>query len=304
MKQQKNRWLIAVVIVIVLAFLSFLVAGIFSLFVSSDQVEHGNVALIAIKGTIIGDRAEGFFSEQISSQDIVDLIKIANKNPEIKAILLEINSPGGTAVASEEISNALKKTDKPCFAWIREIGTSGAYWAASSCDVIIASPISITGSIGVIGSYLGFAGLLERYNITYERFVSGKYKDLGTPLKEITVEERAVLQRMIDKIQEYFLDEVVANRDLTPGQIKEISTGRFYLGLEAKELGLVDYLGGKDEAVKIIEEQLNITAKIAKYKKKKTFLDLLSSVMSGQSFYLGQGIGTALVKRSGIDIRT
>ena len=181
----------------------------------------------------------------------------------IKAILFEINSPGGTAVASEEIVNAVKKSKKYKVAWIRDQGASGAYWIASAADKIVASPLSITGSIGVLGSYLEFSGLLTRYNITYERMVGGKYKDLGTPYRELTDEERILFQRSIDELHDYFMQDVAKNRDIPENKIREIATGMFYTGKQAKELNLVDVLGGKEEALMLM--LLNI-------KRKKVFL--------------------------------
>ena len=182
------RWGYAIFVLLLLSVLGFVAVGISSLFMGVDvESLSGNVALIPIDGIIVGAKDSEYIFETItSSPETVEFIEKANKNPNIKAIILEINSPGGSAVASEEIANAVKKTNKTTVAWVREIGTSGAYWVASSSDYIVANRVSITGSIGVIASYLEFAGLIERYNITYQRLVSGKYKDIGSPFKEMT----------------------------------------------------------------------------------------------------------------------
>ncbi|MBI3883795.1 MAG: signal peptide peptidase SppA [Sphingobacteriales bacterium] len=179
-------------------------------------------------------------------------------------MLFEINSPGGSAVASEEIANAVKKANKTTVAWIREIGTSGAYWVASSSGHIVANRVSITGSIGVIASYLEFPGLLEHYNITYQRLVSGKYKDIGSPFKEMTPEEKAIFQQNLDTIRDYFVSEVAKNREMSKKDVDKIANGVFYLGAQAKELGLIDELGGKDEAINYIEKKDGIKAEINK----------------------------------------
>src|SRR3989338_6818866 len=120
--------------------------------------------MLSILGFIaVGDEgSSSFFESATASSETIKFIEKADKNPSIKAIILEINSPGGSAVASEEIANAVKKTNKTTVAWIREIGTSGAYWIASSSDHIVASRMSVTGSIGVIASYLEFEGLVDR----------------------------------------------------------------------------------------------------------------------------------------------
>ena len=205
------RWGYAVFVIILLAVLGFIAVGILSLFAGVDVDSlGGNVALIPIEGEITGSRDPGlsFGGAVAASPDIVEMIEKADKNPSIKAIIFEINSRGGSAVASQEIADAVAKTNKTKVAWIREVGASGAYWVASSTDHIVANRASITGSIGVIASYLEFPGFLERYNITYNRLVAGKYKDIGSPFKEMTSEERAVFQQTLDEMRDYFVDEL------------------------------------------------------------------------------------------------
>ena len=165
------RWGYAIFVLFLLSILSFIAIGVISLFVGIDvESLSGNVALIPIQGVIVGSEDSEFLFESVtSSQDAVEFIEKADKNPSIKAIILEINSPGGSAVASEEIANAVRKTNKTTVAWIREVGASGAYWVASASDKIVASPMSITGSIGVISSYLEFSKLFEKYGVPQRR---------------------------------------------------------------------------------------------------------------------------------------
>ena len=170
-----------ILIIVSLFILSWLVSSFFT------NESFGNVAHIKISGIIMPD-AGSFFNPGAGSSDIVNFIQQANADSSIKAILLEIDSPGGSPVASAEIAEAVRNSNKTVVAWIRDSGTSGAYWAASAAYKIVAHPLSITGSIGVIGSYLDYAGLLERFNVTYERLVSGQYKDIGSPYKELTAD--------------------------------------------------------------------------------------------------------------------
>lgn len=306
--QSSFRWGYAIFVLLLLSILGFIAVGILSLFAGVDvESLGGNVALIPIHGVILGSEdSESFFETVTSSIDAVKFIEKAGKNPNIKAIILEIDSPGGSAVASEEIANAIKKTNKTTVAWVREVGASGAYWVASSAEHIVASPVSITGSIGVIASYLEFPGLLEKYNVTYRRLVSGKYKDIGSPYKEMTAEETAIFQQNLDYIRDYFVNEVAKNRKLNKKDVDKVANGLFYLGAQAKELGLVDELGGKDDAIRYIEKKEGIKADIVEYKKEKTILDVLSKVLSKQSFFVGQGIGSALLDKrtSSISITT
>lgn len=299
-QERKGKWRVVIITLAVLIIISFFLAGFISLFIDSDyEPLVGNVALIEIKGTILGEDDGNFLFEDVaSSTEIIKLIKKAEENPEIKAIIFEINSPGGSAVASDEISQEIKKSTKPTVAWIREIGTSGAYWIASANDVIIANKMSITGSIGVIASYLQFSGFLQDHNISYVRLVSGQYKDIGSPFKEPTQSEKLIFQKSIDKIHDYFVEEVAKNRDLEKAGVESLASGMFYLGSEAKELGLIDILGGKDEAINYIEDNLEISAEIVKYKSERSIFDVLGDVLSKQSFFIGKGISNGIFTRT------
>ena len=293
------RWGYAIFVLLLLSILGFMAVGVISLFAGIDvESLSGNVALIPIEGVITGSEDSEFIFESVTaSPDTIELIEKADKNPSIKAIILEINSPGGSAVASEEIANAVKKTNKTTVAWIREIGTSGAYWIASASDHIVANRVSVTGSIGVIASYLEFPGLLERYNITYQRLVAGKYKDIGSPYKEMTQEERELFQQSLDEIRDYFVGEVAKNRNMGKKEVDKMANGLFYLGSQAKELGLVDEIGGKDEVIGYIEKKEGIKAEIVEYKKEKSLFEVLSRIISRQSFFVGQGIGNSLFEK-------
>ena len=293
------RWGYAIFVLLLLSILGFMAVGVISLFAGIDvESLSGNVALIPIEGVITGSEDSEFIFESVTaSPDTIELIEKADKNPSIKAIILEINSPGGSAVASEEIANAVKKTNKTTVAWIREIGTSGAYWIASASDHIVANRVSVTGSIRLIASYLEFPGLLERYNITYQRLVAGKYKDIGSPYKEMTQEERELFQQSLDEIRDYFVGEVAKNRNMGKKEVDKMANGLFYLGSQAKELGLVDEIGGKDEVIGYIEKKEGIKAEIVEYKKEKSLFEVLSRIISRQSFFVGKGIGNSLFEK-------
>ncbi len=301
-KQKKSRgWGFIIVVLILLGLASIIIAGIISFFMGFGEapiISSGNAAVIPIKGLIVVDKDSGFFSEgSVSSTDTIEMLKKAEENPNIKVIVLEINSGGGSPVATEEIANAIKKSKKPTVSWIREIGASGAYWIASASDYIVADRMSIVGSVGVISSYVEFYGFLNRYNITYQRIVAGKYKDIGDPLKPLQYDEKQILQEKINKIHQYFIDEIASNRKLTNAQVEEVSTAMIYLGSEAKELNLVDELGSKDEITKYIEKKYNLTEPtFVEYVKKKSFWEALSEVISHQSFSVGQGIGSSIVE--------
>jgi protease-4 len=266
---------------------SFLISLLFGGGSNDGFAYDANVAVIPIKGVITVEESSDLFgnSNVASSDAIIRSIKKAQDNPNIKALILEINSPGGSPVASDEIGRAIKESNLTTVAVIREIGTSGAYWIASASDHIIANRMSITGSIGVIGSYLEFSDLLTRFNVTYRRFVSGKYKDIGSPFREITEEETTMYQAIIDKMLEFFIEEVALNRNMSIRRTRELATGLVYLGSEAKEVGLVDELGSMQEADRYLERTLNISVRTTVLKENKGLSDLLAGISTTKFIY-------------------
>ena len=299
MAKEKSKWISVLKILLILIILSFFLSMIISLSIGGDfENLDGNVALIEISGLIMSKDGNFMFDEVTSADETIKLIKKANKKDEIKAIIFEINSPGGSAVASDEIAREIKKINKTTVAWIREVGASGGYWIASSTDYIIANRMSITGSIGVIASYLGFSGFLDEHNITYERLVSGNLKDIGSPLKQMTGQEKKLFQKSLDKIHDFFIEEIANNRNLKEKEVRKIATGLFYLGSEAKELGLVDELGSKQEVIDYLEDKIEEEVDIITYKKDKGFFDALSNVISKNFFFIGKGIGNSFFSQA------
>ena len=213
--------------------------------ISGDLINNG-IAVIKIEGPILlSSSASLFGTDSTSSDEIIANLEKAENNNGVKAIILEINSPGGTVLASKEVADKVKSIQKPTIALIREVGASGAYWIASSSDLIIADELSITGSIGVISSYLQFSGLLDNYNVTYERLVTGEFKDLGTPYKELTPAERNLLMSKLNIIEAKFVSDVAKNRKMKVEDVQKLADGSFYLGIEAKQNGLIDLTGNK-----------------------------------------------------------
>jgi protease-4 len=201
-------------------------------------------------------------------------------------------------VASDESATAIKQAEKPVIALIREAGASGGYWVASAADYIIANRMSITGSIGVLSSYLEFSGLMDKYGVSYERLVAGKYKDIGSPFAPLSEEERRILQGKLDKIHDFFIEEIAANRKLESSKVRELATGEFFLGVEALELGLVDELGEISTVEEYLKQTYGLTTvDYVLYEKKAGLLDLLSSVAADFSFSLGQGMGAVFTAR-------
>ena len=233
------------------------------LFISdSGEQEDCNVAGINLHGTLmtyIPDHAEGdtyFDYDTVASENIIGSIEVANDNPNIKAIVIEVSSGGGSVVAGEEIAEAVKNSDKPIFAFVRDIGASSAYWAISSADKIWASENSEVGSIGVTMSYLNNVEKNKKDGLAYEKLSSGKFKDSGSADMPLTTEERDLFMRDIKIMYRNFIKAVSENRNIPIEEIEEISDGSTVLGLRAKELKLIDDIGGINEINQYLEEEI------------------------------------------------
>lgn len=192
-------------------------------------------------------------TDVVSSEDVNYLIKQADADDSIKAIVLEVDSVGGLPVAGEEIANSLKNASKPTVGVIRSSGLSAAYWAVTGADRIFASKNSDVGSIGVTLSYLDNVGKNQKDGNAYVQLSSGKYKDAGNPDKPLTEEEKQLFMRDIKIIHENFVDDVAANRNVPVADIQKIADGSSVLGTQAKNLRLIDEIGGLPEVEKYLE---------------------------------------------------
>jgi protease IV len=258
-----------------------------------------NVALIQINGVIMTQTQASLFggSSDTSSTEIVRRLKEIQNDPNIKGVIFEINSPGGSGVASDEISQAIKALDKPTVSYIREVGASGAYWVASSTDVIYANRMSTVGSIGVIASYLDFSDFLTRYNVTYQRFVAGDNKDFGSPFTDVTPDQRAHYQAILDELHMIFIEEVAQGRGLSVDEIKPYADGSIFTARQAIEAKLIDGYGGRDEAIYYMEQQLGSKVNIITYTRRASLFEALATYSQSHMYAVGAGIGDRIVAK-------
>lgn len=269
-----------VVAVLILIALS-LIASLSALFISlaGGEIESGNTAVIPVEGVLFSGTG-ATPSGVITSDELIEDIDRAEESARIEAVIFLVNSPGGTAVASDEVVQRISRMEKPNVAVIREVGASGAYWIATATDRIFANRMSITGSIGVIGSYLSFGDFLDDWNVTYNRLVAGDLKDVGTPFRELEEDERAFLEAKMERIHDEFIAGVAQNRNLSLEAVRAVSDGRYLLGIEALDVGLVDQLGGLHEAESWLEEEYGMTVDTVLYEHKRSLLDILATVRS------------------------
>jgi protease-4 len=234
-------------------FLGLTMAVILTSFGPSTRFSFGNkIGVIPIQGNIEDP-------EPVLSQ----LIKF-KKDDGIKAIILRIDSPGGSVGPSQEIYREVRKTieTKKVIVSMGNLAASGGYYIASAADKIVANPGTITGSIGVIMEFIQLRDLLGKIGVGLEVLTSGEFKDIGSPHREMTEKDRELLRTLINDIQEQFVDAVALGRDLPVEKVREIADGRIFTGARAKELGLVDALGNFRDAVDLAKDMTGITGEV------------------------------------------
>lgn len=218
------------------------------------DMSSGTVAIVRVEGTIAGGNSgRSLFGGLLAdSGAVVKQLQTAAQDADIKAVVLRINSPGGTAAAAQEVAAGiayLQKAGKVVVASLGDVAASGGYWVASACDRIVANPATITGSIGVLMEVSELTELYEQLGIKFETIKSGPHKDMGSPTRPLTDQERRILQGMVDDIYLQFLEAVAAGRALPLAQVQDLADGRTFTGRQAHQLGLVDDLGTFTDAI-------------------------------------------------------
>ncbi|GAB4317653.1 MAG: signal peptide peptidase SppA [Methanobacteriaceae archaeon] len=258
----------------------------------------GTVAVIPIQGEIGYSSSNILGGTTVNPDTIKTLINDAENDANVKAILLEINSGGGSPVASEEIMEAVKECKKPVVVWISDVGASGAYLVASPADKIIASQSSIVGSIGVILSLTNLSDLYQKLGINRTAITGGEYKDMGADYRDLTPEERKMLQEMVDEDYDYFIALVAENRNLTKKYVESIAEGKIYTGPQAKKVKLIDDVGSKDYA---LDEAAKLGGIIGPYDivtltPPVTFEEMIAGFSSNFGYSIGKGMGEFMQK--------
>ena len=245
--------------VLLLAVLSFVV----SLLKGNNNNEKtvtvpDRVAVINIEGTIVcgADSKDNLFNQAngVTSGSIMKQIREAAADDSVKALVLRIDSGGGSATAAEEVGRELlrfkEQTKKPIVATMGNTGASAAYWiAACASDKIYANATTLTGSIGVYMPYMNTEELFKKIGITSDKIKSGPYKDILTNDRPMTPEEKEILQNIVDEIYDQFVYTVSAGRRMETSKVRAIADGRIYTGRQAKNIGLVDELGDYYDAL-------------------------------------------------------
>ncbi len=260
-----------------------------------------DVAEVAVEGPIRRDGSGGGLLSRggMPADDIVEQIDRANDDPNANGLLLRLNTPGGEVVPSEDIRLAAERFDGPTVAYATDVCASGGYWIASGCDELFARDASIVGSIGVIGSRVNASELADKVGLSYERLAAGKYKDAGIPLKELDGDEREYLQSIIDGLYDNFVERVVAGRDLDSETVRE-TEARVYLGDEAREMGLVDELGTREDVETRMAERLDVSeVSIQEFEPAQPLRRRLNLGARGIAYSFGAGVASVLGDETG-----
>ncbi len=267
-KWLKNAWKVGAYSLgslLLIAFIMGLAGNFFSgsnptssLSLSQTVLEEGDsdqtVAVLHLSGMIVEQvEQSGPFAVSTGIIESMETSKILDDlaaEDSIKAVVLRINSPGGTVVASDELYRAIKDlaAEKTVIASFADTAASGGYYIALGADEIIAHPATLTGSIGVIAQFPELQGLFEQIGVDIRTIKSGEFKDIGSPTREFTDQEREIIQSVVDDSYEQFLDAMIASRNIDENTARELADGRVYSGIQAVENGLVDSTGGFNDA--------------------------------------------------------
>jgi protease-4 len=272
---KKNPILIVFVTAVVLGSLAFGILFLASLLSGSKRtsttlqiVGADKIALVKIEGLLI------------NAESVVEELTDYTEDSSIKAIVLRIDSPGGGVVVSQEIYNAVKNARKEGKTVIASMGTvaaSGGYYIAAAADRIVANPGTLTGSIGVKMEFANIERLLEKIGVRGVVVKAGEYKDVGSPFREMSEQEKKLLQDVIDDVHSQFITAVAEGRHMQEADVRVIADGRIFTGRQALDLKLVDQLGDLADSIKIAGELVGIKGKprVIEKTKKIPFFDYL-----------------------------
>jgi len=273
-----TKWRIVLTMVLVL---------ILTITFSGCTVGKGKVAVIRLSGIIASSSEDGLLTTAgISPKLVRDYLEKAESDGGVKAVVLRINSPGGSAAASQEIALEVRRfkeeTGKPVVISMGDVAASGGYYISAYADKIVANPGTLTGSIGVISHFIYVEGLLEKLGLELETIKTGRHKDMG--IWPLTGEQRQIMQDITDDLYEQFVAAVAEGRGLPVAEVRQLATGQLYTGGQALDLGLVDNLGGLDTAIDLAASLAGISIpEIEEYSPPTSFFGGLLGRLSAPS---------------------
>lgn len=265
---------------------------------SSIMTNVNKIGVIELEGPIAASYESNFFSKEANASNLLKTLISAQTDSDLKGLIIKVNSPGGTVAMSQNIYNQIIKLreKKPVVVLLDDIAASGGYYIASAADRIIAQEGTLTGSIGVIFSFMDYHNLLtNKLSVNPIVIKSGKYKDIGSGMREMTDEEKELMQNIINDSYDQFVNAIVKGRvkrvdkystdktELTTENLNAYADGRVFTGRQAQKIGFVDTIGdidtAKDTIEKMAQEKFNnkLPAKLVSYAKKNSFSEYFSS---------------------------
>ncbi len=242
---------------------------------------NDRIVVITVSGVIGAGAGDGLFSAGLSHEQLLSQIRTAANDSRVKAVVLRIDSPGGSVVASNELYVELKKLrekNKPLVISMGSIAASGGYYIAMAGERIYANPDTLTGSLGVIVSLLNYDEAFERLGLREYVYKSGDFKDIGSPLRPPKPEEDAIWTALVQEAYDGFVDVIVDGRGMERAEVVRLADGRIYTGRQAKALGLIDELGNLEDAIEGAKELAGLSdALIVRYRSFNTFRELLQA---------------------------
>ena len=246
------------------------------------------IAVVPVEGVIVPADSTVPGTEPTSTPEgLADALQQAKGDGSVAAVLLEVNSPGGGVTASDEMHQSIldfrEQTGKPVVVYMGDVAASGGYYISTAADRIVANETTLTGSLGVIMQLNNFTEIAERYGYKQVVIKSGKFKDMGSSFRDLTPEERQILQSIVDESYDEFVQVIVKGRGLPKERVREIADGRVYSAEQAKELGLVDSFGELDEAARVAQELAGVEdATVVRYVERPTFRETLLARLAPQ----------------------
>jgi protease-4 len=247
---------------------------------ASGTINSGKSGFDPVNGEIAG------------SDTLIDYIRQARRDSSVRAIVLRIDSPGGSAPASDAIWRELivarnEKTERPLIASMSDLAASGGYYIAMPAQVIVAQPTTLTGSIGIFGGKFVTGGLYEKLGARIDSTSIGRHAEMNSPVRPYNADELKKVQEQLQAFYDQFVEKVADSRHTQPEKIDAIAQGRVWTGRQAKQNGLVDQLGGLDRAIAVAKQRAKIPVEseveLVAYPPRKSFYELLSDQLSGSS---------------------
>ncbi|BCB05252.1 signal peptide peptidase SppA [Bacillus sp. KH172YL63] len=272
---------------------------------SEEVIDEGNamkrIAVLEVEGVIqdTGGASSLFESSGYNHELFMEKLDVVEKDDTVKGIILKVNSPGGGVVESAQIHSKLEeikeKTKKPIYVSMGGTAASGGYYISAPATKIFASKETLTGSLGVIMQGINYSELAEKYGVDFVTIKSGPYKDIMSPTRKMTEDERKIIQSMIDNSYEGFVDVIASGRNMSEAEVKKIADGRVYDGIQAKEINLIDEFGYVEDVIEAMKKDHKLKgAQVFEYTAGDPFTEFFSM---GAKKMMGQDMETAALMK-------